>query len=130
MTAPPGNGVSSFSSDRAAWQDGERIFLRELRDLAGRDQAVLVVRPAADYPTRNDLDRLAHEFDLKDYSDDAWAARPLELVREHETTMLVLTDPGGDPLHRLLESPIELESFLRLAISLSAAVGRLHSRCL
>ena len=42
--------------------------------------------------------------------------------------MLVLTDPGGEPLERLLESPLELPLFLRLAVSLSAALGRLHGR--
>jgi PAS domain S-box-containing protein len=128
VTAPSVNGVSSFSSYRAAWQDGERVFLRERRDFAGRHQAVLVVLPATEHPTLNDLNRLVHEFDLKDYLDDAWAVRPLELVREHGTTMLVLADPGGEPLQRLIKSPIELQLFLRLAISLSAAVGRLHDR--
>src|SRR5262249_8159878 len=40
----------------------------------------------------------------------------------------VLADPGGEPLDRLLGSPLELPPFLRLAVSLSAALGRLHGR--
>jgi len=42
--------------------------------------------------------------------------------------MLVLTDPGGEPLDRLLGRPMELTRFLHLAIGLAAAIGRLHQR--
>ena len=42
--------------------------------------------------------------------------------------MLVLTDPGGEPLDRLLGRPMEVAPFLRVAIGLSAALGQLHGR--
>jgi PAS domain S-box-containing protein len=42
--------------------------------------------------------------------------------------MLVLADPGGEPLDRLLGAPLEVESFLRLAIGIAAALGQLHQR--
>jgi serine/threonine protein kinase len=44
--------------------------------------------------------------------------------------MLVLEDPGGEPLERLLGVPFEMDLFLRLAIDISVAVGRLHRRSL
>src|SRR5215472_14753169 len=53
-------------------------------------------------PSLASLDRLAREFELKDELDGAWAVRPLELVREGGATLLVLEDPGGEPLERLL----------------------------
>ncbi|HUE59835.1 MAG TPA: serine/threonine-protein kinase PknK, partial [Acidimicrobiales bacterium] len=40
----------------------------------------------------------------------------------------MLQDPGGEPLDRLLPGPLELEQFLRIAIGLAAALGRLHER--
>jgi serine/threonine protein kinase len=83
---------------------------------------------AAEHPTPGSLNRLTHEYGLKDDLDDAWAVRPLELARERGRTMLVLKDPGGEPLHRLLGPPMEVEKFLRLAVALSAALGRLHLR--
>jgi hypothetical protein len=43
------------------------------------------------------LERLAHEHGLK--MDSAWGLRPLEFVREHGRTVLVLEDPGGEPLN-------------------------------
>ena len=77
---------------------------------------------------RSSLDRLAHEYGLKDELDEAWAVRPLELVREGGRTMLVLEDPGGEPLDRLLGAPMEMGRFLRLAIGIAAALGKLHQR--
>jgi hypothetical protein len=64
---------------------------------------VLVVLPAAERPSPSSLDRLAHEYRLKDELDGAWAVQPLELVRDGGRTMLVLEDPGG-----LLGAPMEL----------------------
>jgi predicted ATPase len=49
-------------------------------------------------------------------------------VRERGQTTLLLQDPGGEPLYRLIGPPMGLELFLRLAVALSTAVGRLHGR--
>jgi serine/threonine protein kinase len=40
--------------------------------------------------------------------------------------MLVLEDPGGEPLEPLLGMPLETDHFLRMAIDITVAVGRLH----
>ena len=42
--------------------------------------------------------------------------------------MLILEDPGGEPLDRLLGQPMELNRFLRFAVGLAAALGKLHKR--
>ena len=60
-------------------------------------------------PTPGSLNRLTHEYEVKDDLDDAWAARPLGLVRERGQTILVLKDPGGEPLGRLIGPRMELE---------------------
>ena len=41
---------------------------------------------------------------------------------------LVLEDPGGEPLDRLLGRPMDVTHFLRLAIPLAAALGQVHER--
>ena len=110
-------------------EDGEPIFCRASRlDADGRRNTVLVALVAAEHPPSYVLDRLAHEYGLRDELDGAWAARPLELVRERGRTMLVLEDPGGEPLDRLLGAPMEVERFLRLAIGIAAALGKAHQR--
>src|SRR5882672_289557 len=126
---PPGSDVSGISSLQPAWEDGDRIFYRGLRDGVRGQQPILVVFPSTDPPTVNDLDRLTHEFDLRDdLADDSWATQPLALLREQGQPVLVLKDNEGEPLQRLVRTRMEVQSFLHLAISLSVAIGRLHDR--
>ncbi len=111
------------------WEDGERVVCRGWRPGAhGEQRAVLIALPAGERPSPASLDRLAHYYELKDELDGAWAARPLELVREGGRTMLVLEDPGGGPLDRLLGAPMELGHFLRLALSVARVLGKVHRR--
>src|SRR5271165_5522589 len=88
--------------------DGERVLcrVRRRRDVAGN--TILIARPAAEHPPPASYDRLAHEFGLKDELYGEWAVLPLDLVRESGRTVLVLEDPGGEPLDRLLGSPMEI----------------------
>jgi PAS domain S-box-containing protein len=118
------NGSANF---QVLLEDGERVFCR-VGSHANADGSVLAVLPAAEHPAPATLNRLAHEYGLKEGLDGAWAVRPLELIREGGQTMLVLEDPGGEPLERLLGVPFEMDLFLRLAIDISVAVGRLHQR--
>jgi len=126
------NRFSGFSDDRdtrrdVLREDGEHIVFRSWRKFSdGGEQTVLLVLPASEHPTPGVLNRLTHQYELKDDLDDAWAARPLELVRERGQTILVLNDPGGEPLDALIGPPMETGLFLRLAISLSMALGGLH----
>jgi PAS domain S-box-containing protein len=121
------NSSSRGADDlKVLWADGERVFCRGESD--GDGAGVLVVRPAAEHPSLATLDRLAHEYELRDELDAAWAAKPLELMRERGQTILLLQDPAGEPLDRLIGPPMGLELFLRLAVALSAAVGQLHRR--
>src|SRR5882672_1038986 len=109
------------------WEDGERVFCRGESYTDGH-QAVLAVVPAAEHPTPATLERLVREYELKDELDGTWAVRPIELVRDRGRTMLVLEDTGSEPLHRLLGPPMEVRSFLRLAIAVAAALTQVHRR--
>src|SRR5262249_34440071 len=123
------NGAYSDGGSQALWQDGERVIRRGWRlDDNGQQREVLIVRPAADHPSRSSIERLTHEYELKDQLDGAWAARPMDLVRDAGRTMLVLEDAGGEPLDRLLGAPLEVGRFLRIAIAMAAAVGKLHQQ--
>jgi serine/threonine protein kinase len=84
--------------------------------------------PAAEHPPPAVLDRLAHECELRNELDAAWAALPLELVTERGRIALLIADPGGEPLERLTGEPMEVGRFLRLAIGIVAALGKMHQR--
>ena len=123
------NGVYPDGNSQVLWEDGERVFCRGWRlGDDGNPSAVLVVLPATERPSPSSLDRLAHEYGLKDELDGTWAVQPLELVRDGGRTMLILEDPGGEPLDRLLSGPMEVGPFLRLAIGIAKAVGKVHGR--
>ena len=114
------------------WEDGERRFYKVWRNgTEGTRRPYLAVLPAAGDPTPGSLNRLAHEYELKDQLDAAWAVRPLELVRERGATVLVLEYHDGEPLDRRIARPIEPDEvggFLRIAVALTGAVVRLHER--
>ncbi|PZV33990.1 AAA family ATPase [Mesorhizobium kowhaii] len=123
-----------FGGHLAVWDEGDRIFTRQvLQDQKAGPQPVLIVRLAAELPTLASLDRLAHEYALRDELDSAWAAKPLAFNKEAGHSTLVLEDCGGVPLSQLLAPrkegmAIELSTFLRLAIGITAAVGKVHER--
>src|SRR3954464_12502270 len=120
------NVAYSDGSSQVLWEDGERVFSRGWRlDDNGNRIAVLLVAPAA---SRSRLDRLTLEYELKDELDGSWAVRPLALTRDAGRTVLVLDDPGGEPLDRLHNGPMEIGRFLRLAIAIASALGNLHQR--
>jgi PAS domain S-box-containing protein len=111
------------------WEDGERVFCRERRLSAdGKFNNVLIVTLTAEHPAAVGLDRLTHEYALKDELDGAWAVRPLALIRERGRTMLVLEDPTSEPLDQQLGAPMELSHFFRLAIAITTALTQLHRR--
>ena len=89
---------------------------------------IFAVAPLSAHPAQEAIKRLKHEYSLRIRLDPAWAVVPLALVREQRQTMLVLEDPGGEPLDVLLERQLDLTEFLRISIGLTIVLGRLHQR--
>jgi PAS domain S-box-containing protein len=125
MTAPPPFNVAGHDAGvQVLREDAGCVFCR--LDEAGERYAFLPAPAFTDRPSPESLQRLAHEFGLKEHLDSAWALRPLELVREHGRTVLVVDYPGGQWLDRLVGAPMEMARFLPIAVSLAGALGRLH----
>ncbi|WP_162983972.1 protein kinase domain-containing protein, partial [Pseudomonas aeruginosa] len=113
------------SKQKILWDDGERVFCRACHG-SGGDISVLMVRPAAEHPLPATLERLAHEYSLRDELQSAWALRPQALHHEGGKTRLLLDDPGGEPLSCLLSQPLGTETCLRLAVEIAVALRHLH----
>ena len=111
-------------------QEGACLLSRgQLRgQRAGMVPSLLVVAPVGDHPAPASLRRLEHEYALRAALDPAWAVRPLALVQHQGRPVLVLADPGGEPLTRLLSRPLAVPQGLRVAIGLAVALGQLHGR--
>ena len=107
---------------------GEFILYRGRQ--RGNPFPVLLLAPIAEQPAPASLRRLEHEYSLAAELDPAWAAQPLALTRHEGRTILVLRDPGGEPMDRILDlgqgQPLELTRCLRVAIGLATAVGQVH----
>src|SRR3984885_14770607 len=98
----------------------------------GNPSPILVVAPTAEQPLPQSLRRLEHEYSLAAELEPAWAAKPLALTLHEGRTILVLADPGGEPLDRILERdrehPLDLTRLLPIAINLAMALGHVHQR--
>jgi PAS domain S-box-containing protein len=98
----------------------------------GNPMPLLAVAPTTEPPPPQSLRRLEHEHSLAAELEPAWAAKPLALTRHEGRTILILADPGGEPLDRVIErqgkQPLDLAHLLRLAINLATALGHVHER--
>jgi predicted ATPase/signal transduction histidine kinase/GAF domain-containing protein len=111
-------------------EDGEFVLYRDRRgsSINGLPHSMLVVAPVREHTDPRSLRRIEHQYSLRDDLDPAWAVRPLALSAYQGRSALVLEDPGGEPLGRLVGRPMELGQFLRLAIGLSGALARMHQQ--
>ncbi len=123
-----GAGWESDSSE-VLWRDGGRAFCRLFRSNAdGERYAFVPILSEAEHATLESVNRLAHEFELREHLAGTWALRPLEFVRDRGQAILVVDYSGGEPLDRLIHKPMEIGRFLRFAVALSGAVRQLHGR--
>ena len=102
--------------------DDTFILYRAHRGGGARSLLALVPRQ----PTISSLEKLKNEYALAADLDPTCAVLPIELVPHKENMMLVLEDPGGEPLASLIENPLELHTRLHLAVGLADTVGRIH----
>jgi len=110
-------------------RDGAEFALYRARQ-RGNEIPLLVVAPRAEQPLPRSLRRLEHEYSLAAELEPAWAAKPLALTRHEGRTILVLADPGGEPLDRILDrdghEALDVPRFLALAIGMATALGHVH----
>src|SRR3954452_24022628 len=91
-------------------------------------RSVLLLAPGSSRPARESLKKLEHQYSFRSELDAVWAVRPLLLSKYKEKQVLVLEDPGGEPLDRVIQGPMEMPQFLRLASGLAVALSQLHKR--
>src|SRR5271166_6309770 len=108
------------------WKDGDLVLSRSTGP--GDPAAVLVLAPASEQPAPGIIARLEQTYALREKLDPSSVAWPLRLVQHRGLPALLMEDPGGTPLARLLGRPWELPQFLRVAIGVAVALGRIHSR--
>jgi len=109
-------------------REDEEFVLYRGRPTQADAPSVLLLATALRHPALETLEKINHEYSLRSELDTTWALRPRDLCQHNEKTVLVLEDPGGEPLHRLIQGPMEMKQFLRFAVGLTTAVSQLHAR--
>src|SRR5258708_24736608 len=114
----------------AIHSDGDFVLSRgrERTSATSHRRSILVKTARSEQPRPGTVRTMEHEFSLRADLDSTWAIRPLELMQYKGRTILVLEDPGGEPLDQMLGTPMELGRFLCVAIGASAALRQLHIR--
>src|SRR6266403_301361 len=121
--------LSQYAFD-ALHSDGDFVLSRgrERTSATSHRRSILVKTTRSEQPRPETVRIMEHEFSLRAELDSTWAIRPLELTQYKGRTILILEDSGGEPLDRLLGTPMEMGNFLRVAIGASAALRQLHIR--
>src|SRR3984885_5265481 len=113
---------------RECLRQDEEFVLYRARASVAEVPSVLLLTFASIHPRPESLKKIEHEYSLCRDFDTTWAVRPLAFSECDGQKALVLEDPGGEFLHRLIQGPMEIKQFLRIAIGLSSALGQLHNR--
>ena len=126
--------VSTAEDSEYAWEplrEGSGVTLYRGRRLSSQ-MPVLALAVAGDEASPQNLRRLEHEWSLAEDLHAAWAAQPVAWTRDHDRAVLVLRDPGGEFLDRVIErrkeQPLDLTCCLRTAIGLVAALSHVHQQ--
>jgi hypothetical protein len=82
-------------------KDEQFAFCRGRSD-EGELPTILLVAPVPEHPVPAILERLEHEYSLRDELDPEWSVRSIGLTRHWDRLVLVMEDPGGIPLEQLL----------------------------
>ena len=119
MTTVPG-----YTLVAPVCEAGELALYRATRTHDGL--AVLLKVAAPPRPTALLLSRLEHEHQLARDLDPTRIARPVALERYADTVALVLEQGPTRTLASLLASPMDIESFLDIAVGITTALAELH----
>jgi PAS domain S-box-containing protein len=91
------------------------------------NETVLVLAAVSRHADASQLERFQHEYSLGGQLDAAWAILPLRLDHWEDRAVLLLRDPGGQPLDRQLGRPLTLANFLEVAVGLTSALSQVHA---
>jgi diguanylate cyclase (GGDEF)-like protein len=116
--------LDGYSITETLRKDDEFMLRRGRRDSDGK--SVLILTTIADHPATAASRHVDSEYAIRTELDPAWAAQPLALIQSGEKKSLILTDSGGVLLDKILDQPLELSLFLKIAIGIAGALRQLH----
>jgi predicted ATPase/signal transduction histidine kinase len=87
----------------------------------------LLFSPALERPAPASLAKLERSYALRGELDPSWAARPVEFVKYRGRPSLLIEDRGGKFLDKVIDGPMAVPEFLRVASGIAKVLGCLHA---
>jgi len=109
-------------------RDDQEFILYRGHAREAKGSSVLMLAPLSIRPALETLKKMKHECSFANDLDPRWAVRSLFLSEYNKKAVLILEDPGGQPLSSLINGSVEITECLRVAVGLSAALSHLHER--
>ena len=117
--------VEGFQVQERLYESENSLVLRAKRN--ADDESVVLKILKNDYPTPSELTRFRQEFRTVHSIESDGVVRVFEQQRYGKTLLLVFEDIGGIALRRQLGGePMELGTFLEVAIKIARALGEIH----
>jgi predicted ATPase/signal transduction histidine kinase/DNA-binding NarL/FixJ family response regulator len=105
----------------------EGATLTLARGLRTHDGTPVIIKTLrADTPSPRSLERLQHEYAIACQLDSRYVLKPSTLETHSAQPRLISEDFGGQPLTRLLGTPLETGRFLDIAMELATALADIH----
>jgi PAS domain S-box-containing protein len=128
-----GQGVpdlDQYSLEQVKYDNEFALYRGRLRGAVPTEpSSVLVLAPVSNHPSPSTLQRMQLDHALRSELDPAFVVQSrYALLERSARPMLILEDQGTLPLDCVLRQGMKVEPFLKFAISVSAAVGHVHSR--
>ncbi len=86
------------------------------------DHAVLIKSPTSAMPPG----QLEHELEIACDLNPEFVVRPIKIERSAEHSVLILESCAYPPLTKLLQTPLEVATFLSIAAGITAALSEIH----
>ncbi len=123
QTAPQELAAFGYA-DLALVSETEDFLLYRAFSPSGR--CVLIKVPASGRPSAGILGQLEHELQIARDLSPEFAVTPLEIERSTGRMRLILEDCRSPPLTEFMEALLEIETFLRIATGIAAALAAVH----
>ncbi|OUL26422.1 ATP-binding sensor histidine kinase [Nostoc sp. 106C] len=107
------------------YEDSRTVIYRTLRE---KDQKPVILKTLrADCPTLEEISQLRHEYDISKRLKIAGIVQTYGLENYRNSLILVLEDFGGQSIKQFIDrNPIDIISFLKIAIQLANTLFELH----
>jgi predicted ATPase/tRNA A-37 threonylcarbamoyl transferase component Bud32 len=118
--------ISGILVTSKIYESSNSLVYRGIREKDNQPVVLKILNAA--YPIPELLSRYKQEFDITYDLELAGVIKPYSLEKYQNTLVIVFEDFGGESLKILMsESKFTIEEFLRIAIKISAALGKIHA---